>query len=168
MVKKNKFSYSDLKEGMLFFCIFLDHNALDENVREKYIKPGFEGQLNKDLDKMAKRLDTDLDDEIYADQLHSLLQRISPDVDTLLSSTKISKNSQSSAPAPAPAPGNIKRTDAEKIWDLIHSTDTDQMIQKQMQANRSQKPLVKIPQPHGGVFEGAFQGPKKYYDTNDS
>ncbi len=119
-----------------------------ENVRENFLKPGFE-DLQKDLLDKNKAIDTDLDDEIYADQLHSLLQRISPEME------------KSSNMKPyVEATKNPKKTDEETIWDRIHGTFVDD--KKPNPPKRNQQLMKKLPHPRGGVFEGAFQGPKVF------
>lgn len=121
---------------------------VDENVRENFLKPGFE-DLRKDFPEPTKAIDTDLDDEIYADQLHSLLQRISPELEkssnmkTFVDGTK-----------------KTKKTDEETIWDRIHGTFVEDS--KPSPQRRNQQLLKKLPHPRGGVFEGAFQGPKVF------
>lgn len=120
----------------------------DENVRDNFLKPGFE-DLRKDLMEKSKAIDTDLDDEIYADQLHSLLQRISPELE------------KSSNIKPY-VDGNktVKKTDEETIWDRIHGTFVAD--NKPNQPRNNQQVLKKLPHARGGVFEGAFQGPKVF------
>lgn len=122
---------------------------VDEDVRENFMKPGFE-ELRKDLLQQNKAIDTDLDDEIYADQLHSLLQRISPELEKA-SNMKTYVEGNKSA----------KRTDEETIWDRIHGTFVEQ-DSKPKPPKRNQQLLKKLPHPRGGVFEGAFQGPKVF------
>lgn len=128
---------------------------IDENVRENYMKPGFEDIFNQDGLNQASSVDTDLDGEIYADQLHSLLQRISPEIESLIPKkfTPMLKKQCTQTEAQR----NIKRTDEEIIWDRIHGTDL--LADEIVLPNRRQQGLKKIP-PRGGIFEGAFQGPK--------
>lgn len=121
---------------------------VDENVRENFLKPGFE-ELRKDLFQQNKAIDTDLDDEIYADQLHSLLQRISPELEK---SANMKTNVEGNK--------NIKKTDEEIVWDRIHGTFDEE--NKPSPPKRNQQLLKKLPHPRGGVFEGAFQGPKVF------
>lgn len=54
----------------------------------------------------------------------------------------------------------VKRTDEETIWDRIHGTFVD--AKKPNPPKRNQQLLKKLPHPRGGVFEGAFQGPKVF------
>lgn len=118
---------------------------VDENVRDNFMRPGFE--LRKDLLEQHKAIDTDLDDEIYADQLHSLLQRISPELEKA-SAMKTYADGTKSA----------KKTDEETIWDRIHGT----FVEVDSKPKPSKQLLKKLPHPRGGVFEGAFQGPKVF------
>lgn len=117
---------------------------VDENVRENFLKPGFE-DMRKNILEKSNAIDTDLDDEIYADQLHSLLQRISPEMEKP-SAMKTFVEAKK------------KKTDEETIWDRIHGTfdDTKPNTPKRNQI------VKKLPHPRGGVFEGAFQGPKVF------
>lgn len=121
----------------------------DENMHENFLKPGFE-DLQKELLEKNKAIDTDLDDEIYADQLHSLLQRISPELEKSSSSFSNKKTNIEGAKI-------AKKTDEETIWDRIHGTADEN---KSNPPKRNQQLLKKLPR--GGVFEGAFQGPKVF------
>lgn len=117
------------------------------------MKPGFEDFLKREQNQS---LDTDLDGEIYADQLHSLLQRISPEVESL-----IPKFSPIKAGNLRPANELVKRTDEETIWDRIHGTFAANVPTSgppQSKGKRSVPP--QIPAARTGIFEGAFQGPK--------
>lgn len=131
---------------------FLGKIITDENLRENFLKPGFE-DLQKNLLERNKAIDTDLDDEIYADQLHSLLQRISPELEKSTSSFSNKKTYMEGIK-------NTKKTDEETIWDRIHGTSTNE--NKPNPPKRNQQLLKKLPHPRGGVFEGAFQGPKVF------
>lgn len=122
---------------------------LDDNVRENFLKPGFE-DMRKDLLEKNKAIDTDLDDEIYADQLHSLLQRISPELEK-----------SSNIKPYVEANKRVKKTDEETIWDRIHGTFVDDAKSNPPKRNQQQL-MKKLPHPRGGVFEGAFQGPKVF------
>ncbi|XP_035914858.1 uncharacterized protein LOC118513341 [Anopheles stephensi] len=128
----------------------------DHDLKQDFLKPGFE---EADVGKHAKRQDTDLDGEIYADQLHSLLQRISPDLKELMPKKRTDRKDTANASAER----RPKRTDDEKVMDLIHGI-TDQ---KQSPAGIS-KPFKRngggLQQrfPEGGLFEGAFQGPRMF------
>uniref|UniRef100_A0A182MD37 Uncharacterized protein n=2 Tax=Anopheles culicifacies TaxID=139723 RepID=A0A182MD37_9DIPT len=126
----------------------------DHDLKQDFLKPGFEqAEIGKDV----KRQDTDLDGEIYADQLHSLLQRISPDLKELMPKKRTDKLENNGT-----APERRKLTDDEKVMNLIHGI-TDQ----KHQASGISKPLKRngsLQQrfPEGGLFEGAFQGPRMF------
>ena len=116
------------------------------------MKPGFEEFFEQQLDKNKNSLDTDLDGEIYADQLHSLLQRISPDFNAMLKPMEVGKNANNKIAA---------RTDEQLIWDYIHGTN------KEVVEERKQNAVPKMPSRNsgsangmGGIFEGVYQGPK--------
>ncbi|XP_050078120.1 uncharacterized protein LOC126565024 [Anopheles maculipalpis] len=128
----------------------------DHDLKQDFLKPGFEEA--EDGGKHVKRQDTDLDGEIYADQLHSLLQRISPDLKELMPKKRTEKTETSNASFQ-----RRKLTDDEKVMDLIHGI-TDQ---KQSSAGNLSKPFKRnggLQQrfPEGGLFEGAFQGPRMF------
>lgn len=141
----------------LFFFLEIDTKTLfDENFREEYMKPGFENFGNEGASKPS--VDVDLDGEIYADQLHSLLQRISPDLENM--------RARASTPK-APEPKR-KLTDEEKVMDMIHCIDEEeksiavQPFKKPEIGNKP--PNVRIPH-YGGAFEGVVGGPKTYRQT---
>lgn len=124
------------------------------------MKPGFEDFANVPL-----KPDSDLDGEIYVDQLHSLLQRISPELEALIPSATQSAATaalHSSLPhstiAPAVVPPPVRRTDEQVIWDRIHGT-ADPDTNRDAVAARPRKSIIS---PRGGIFEGAFQGPKVF------
>lgn len=81
-----------------------------------------------------------MDDEIYADQLHTLLQRISPELEM-----------SSNMKAYVEPNKNKKQSDEEIIWDRIHGTFVDE--NKPKPPTRNQQLLKKLPLPRGGVFE---------------
>lgn len=135
----------------------------DRNLREDYMKPGFENFSTEELDpKKVPTIDSDLDGEIYAEQLHTLLQRISPDIENFFPKKRLNKsnNDEKRNIAPAIVPKQPKLTDEEKIWNQIHGNEIQEKQQK--------RPAVATPffkrQPKygGGVFEGAIQGPKMF------
>lgn len=117
------------------------------------MKPGFENIFTKESDaKNNASLDSDLDGEIYPEQLHTLLQRISPEMNTLF------PNRQLIQPQPEnPAAAQRKLTDEEKFWNQIHGNIAEGAAPKSVAPFNARKPTI----PHGGgVFDGAFQGPK--------
>lgn len=115
------------------------------------MKPGFEDFFNVPL-----KPDSDLDGEIYADQLHSLLQRISPELEVLIPSSQPALHS--SVPGSRKtSPPAVRRTDEQIIWDRIHGT-ADPEPSRDIVA----RPRKAIISPRSGIFEGAFQGPKVF------
>ncbi|XP_058056960.1 uncharacterized protein LOC131208297 [Anopheles bellator] len=124
---------------------------LDRDLKEDFLKPGFEDAAGNDLAKC----DTDLDGVIYADQLHSLLQRISPEWKDLLS--KQPKNETKSEPNQRRKP----LSDEEKIMDWIHGIKEQQQPKQIPPATRRNK--ASPSRFHDvGIFEGAFQGPRMF------
>lgn len=129
---------------------FLESKGLfDDNVRDDYLKPGFEEGLSKNTTENRPSLDVDLDGEIYADQLHTLLQRTSPEL------SKTIKSFEEKKPFAIDAP--YKLTDEEKVWNGIHGNAGEDA--PAAKPSDRYKPPLQIPH-RGGVFEGAFQGPK--------
>jgi hypothetical protein len=140
-----------------------DGQLADYDVRDEYLKPGFENEIMQELRKQ-KAIDTDLDDEwvedceasekvsnylafifrIYADQLHSLLQRMSPDLKAMLPSKMEDKNRV--------------LTDDEKIMDRLIGRKPDESVAE----TKPKRSLAKPNQTPSGVFGGSFQGPKMF------
>ena len=117
----------------------------------------------------AKRLLTVINIElsfygrIYADQLHSLLQRITPDMKELMLKKRMERNETVGASSAA---ARRKPTDEEKVMDLIHGI-TEQ--RNHPTGGTVSKPAMKRNHgglgqrfPEGGLFEGAFQGPRMF------
>lgn len=124
---------------------------MDENWRDEYMKPGFE--VFKNFENVKPSADVDLDGEIYADQLHSLLQRIStaPGLDELKTNLNRSDNKT-----------KRKMTDDEKILNQIHCLDDKNEFNAQFHVAPKadeRQPRMQTPQ-NGGVFEGFIDGPK--------
>lgn len=126
---------------------------LDENWREEYMKPGFEEFNN--FENLKPSVDTDLDGEIYADQLHSLMQRISSgtDLDAFKNENNPNQNSN----------GKYKITDDEKIMNQIHGIEDEKKFGdgiKFFESNCDDRQM-RLHVPHkGGAFEGFIDGPK--------
>lgn len=123
------------------------------------MKPGFENFLpsSKEGDQSH---DTDLDGEIYADQLHSLLQRISPEMEAMVPKLKAVLKNKGTNSVGAVSAAPMKRSDEETIWDRIHGTYTESAVAPP--ANKARPPIVGKQPSRSGVFEGAFQGPKVF------
>lgn len=116
--------------------------------KDDYLKPGFDEHLMEQFRK-SQISDTDLDGEIYADQLHSLLQRIQPDLKEKLIKKDQQRLGLSSLIKPP------KLTDEQKIFGRIHGTIVDEDNGKT--APRSKTFAPKMPPKLGGVFDGAYQ-----------
>lgn len=128
------------------FHIFPGNRELfDESLRDEYMKPGLE-YFNGFAD-MKPTIDTDLDGEICADQLHSLLQR----------NAMATIQPPKSAAAPS-QPTNKKRTESEMVLDKIHGVEDEDMRRKPLGIVQ---PRVHVPH-RGGAFEGFVDGPKTH------
>lgn len=130
---------------------------IDKDLKEEYLKPGFERNFIKEFEEQKKMFDTDLDGEIYAGQLHSLLQRVSPEMSNILprndNRTKMLQ------------PKKKKLTDEETILGRIHGTIIDNNESRPPPPPSKRAPDMIAPPiktPFGGVFEGAYQGPKMF------
>lgn len=146
----------------LIFRIFTEHKSLfDENIREEYMKPGFEDIVGKEFRK--KTVDTDLDGEIYADQLHSLLQRVTPELNNMIAIDALDKSRKAAhekSQAVSIAEANKKLSDEEKVLSKIHGTfgQAETSTKKTFQRNQIARQI-----PHnGGAFEGVIGGPKTF------
>ncbi|XP_058452656.1 uncharacterized protein LOC131431143 [Malaya genurostris] len=125
--------------------------SFDHNLKQDFLKPGFEDEIKKDL-KKENLIDTDLDGEIYPDQLHTLLQRISPDLKELLPKKRGSETTSKSEQ-------KLKLTDEQKIMDWIHGyKESDPLPVMRPRAPR-RMPSQRF---HDGIFEGTFQGPRMF------
>lgn len=119
-------------------------------MREEYLKPGFE-RVN-DYENIKPSADVDLDGEIYADQLHSLLQRFSPGTDHMIRGKD----------AAVKANPKSKLTDDERILNQIHCIDdqTDEILPVKPNFGNGQ---LNTQSPFkGGAFEGFVGGPKSH------
>lgn len=152
-----------IQEMMKSLEEFDDANKpFDFDLKQDFLKPGFEEEIKKDL-KKEKLLDTDLDGEIYPEQLHTLLQRISPDLKELLPKKKQQlgqPGGQSTAQTP-----KLKLTDEQKFMDWIHGFKEQNggSSSSSMSATRPPSSRRMPPQRyHDGIFEGTFQGPRMF------
>lgn len=125
--------------------------SLDHDLKQDFLKPGFEKEIQKDL-KNGKLLDTDLDGEIYPDQLHTLLQRISPDLKELLPKKQLSESNSKNEP-------KLKLSDEQKIMDWIHGYKESDVIPTIRPRVPRKMPSQRY---HDGIFEGTFQGPRMF------
>lgn len=129
----------------------------DESAREEYMKPGFEDAVSKEA-KAKKSIDTDLDGEIYADQLHSLLQRVTPELNQMIAIDSLNKSRRANTEkAQETVKETRKLTDEEKVWNkIINIPDGDEP-----KSSPRQQIARQIPH-HGGAFEGLVDGPKTF------
>lgn len=145
-----KYFDRQIQEVFKYMKEFEDNGEFPEkNFKEEYLKPGFESNLYDEFKKITP--DTDLDGEIYADQLHSLMQRLSPDTKNIL---------------PRNDKPNLKKikqklSDEEKIMGIIHGSIIDEDDRDRI-FNRKDILIPKMPSHFGGVFEGTYQGPKMF------
>lgn len=116
--------------------------------KDEYLKPGFDEHFMEQFRKSSIS-DTDLDGEIYADQLHSLLQRIQPEV-----KEKINKKDQKLMGLNSFA--KPKMTDEQKIFGRIHGSIVDEEVNKPI-VRKKEVVVPRMPPHFGGVFEGAYQ-----------
>lgn len=151
---------SDWVVLLIVFSVAETKSPLDENFREEYMKPGFENAIDKEIKQKKKQLDTDLDGEIYADQLHSLLQRITPEAHTMIALDAFNKGRRAekmNTVAPPVAPAR-KLTDEEKIWNQIHNNAIEE---NNNQAPNRRNFAQRMPN-NNGAFEGVVGGPKTF------
>lgn len=126
----------------------------DKDLKEEYLKPGFERNFFKEFEDQKKMFDSDLDGEIFPGQLHSLLQRASPEMSNIL--PRNDNRSKMLQP-------KKKLTDEETILGRIHGTIIDNESSSRPPAKRGPDMIAPpIKTPFGGVFEGAYQGPKMF------
>ncbi|XP_055546597.1 uncharacterized protein LOC129730952 [Wyeomyia smithii] len=124
--------------------------TFDHDLKQDFLKPGFEEEIKKEF-KKEKLIDTDLDGEIYPEQLHTLLQRISPDLKELLPKKR---DSVSSNTKPKP---NL--TDEQKIMNWIHGYKESDPLPSISPRGSRRVPPQRF---HDGIFEGTFQGPRMF------
>lgn len=128
------------------------------------MKPGYENPIDKEVKQKKKPLDTDLDGEIYADQLHSLLQRITPEAHTMIALDAFNKSRRAGkehiVEAPSVTPAR-KLTDEEKIWNQIHGNVNDEKGPTDAKPSIRNSVTKRMP-PKNGAFEGVIGGPKTF------
>ncbi|XP_031619089.1 uncharacterized protein LOC116338145 [Contarinia nasturtii] len=150
-IEIQKYHEQQMRRMLKAFEQFDDTKGMNENFREEYMKPGFENFKN--FVGVKPSIDVDLDGEIYADQLHTLLQRISPELEQMRAAT------MAKTMAPTVAEPKRKLTDEEKVMDQIHCIDEDEKrVAKQPELGPNPS-NVRIPH-YGGAFEGIRDGPK--------
>ncbi|KAL7740829.1 hypothetical protein ACLKA6_013679 [Drosophila palustris] len=137
--------------------------GFERNLREDFLKPGFESKILKEFQRKEGALDTDLDGEIYADQLYSLIQRMNPEE----GQEHILPSNQRARSLP-----RVRLSDEEIIMGRIHGTlNSDGELKPQLlrpprppSASSSSSSGIMTPMtPFGGVFDGSsYQGPKMF------
>ncbi|KAH8413053.1 hypothetical protein KR009_007742 [Drosophila setifemur] len=150
-------------------------DGLERDLKEDFLKPGFESKILKRFKEQKDfSLDTDLDGEIYADQLHSLIQRLNPEekaestdhgIGNILPSNQRAYRYQ-----------RARLSDEEMIMGRIHGTISadgeGQSTARPQRPPMNNKPEIMTPMtpmlprsgmtPFGGVFDGNYQGPKMF------
>lgn len=118
------------------------HHADDGEAKQKLADKYFE---------FKERKDTDLDDKIYADQLDSLLKRVSPEtmIDNRLETTQKTR----------------KLTDEEKIMDKIHGTFVEEEVRPVIQRKKAQVHKAPISPHHFGALPPFHEFPPSHNNT---
>lgn len=117
-----------------------------EEIDEKSTKETSE-MFKKDFDKKYnhfKQIDRDLDGQIYAEQLDSLLKRVSPQL--MLVNPVETKQVKP----------KVRLTDDEKIMDMIHGTYKEEVVVSKPRKRPVQKPTPGVPKSFNGAFEGTI------------
>ncbi|KAH8393806.1 hypothetical protein KR215_000614 [Drosophila sulfurigaster] len=138
--------------------------GVERNLRDDFLKPGFESKILKEFNRKEGPLDTDLDGEIYADQLYSLIQRMNPEEGN--DNNILRSNQRRSLP-------RAKMSDEELIMGRIHGTlgkDGDHLKSNALRPSprppSNGKPSMMTPMTPfgggGGIFDGSYQGPKMF------
>lgn len=150
-----------IQEMMKSLEEFDDVKGFDLDLKQDFLKPGFEEEIKKDL-KKEKLLDTDLDGEIYPEQLHTLLQRISPDLKELLPKKK--QQQQQPGTTTNGAVPQPKLSDEQKFMDWIHGFKAGSSSSMPAARPMPSPPSRRMPPQryHDGIFEGTFQGPRMF------
>ncbi|KAH8293090.1 hypothetical protein KR044_001647 [Drosophila immigrans] len=141
------------------------NGGVERNLRDDFLKPGFESKILKEFQRKEGALDTDLDGEIYPDQLYSLIQRMNPDAEPGHDNILPSNQRRS-------FPRATKLSDEELIMGRIHGTlgmDGDlksNALRPSPRPPSNGKPSMMTPMTPfgggGGIFDGSYQGPKMF------
>ncbi|XP_016995928.3 uncharacterized protein [Drosophila takahashii] len=152
-------------------------DGFERDLKEDFLKPGFESKILKKFEQQKDlSLDTDLDGEIYADQLHSLIQRLNPEEKYEPGDQELGNILPSNQHGYRKSFQRAKLTDEEMIMGRIHGTisaDGDgQSSARPPRPPMNNKPDIMTPMtpmlprsgmsPFGGVFDGNYQGPKLF------
>ncbi|CAO1340388.1 unnamed protein product [Diamesa hyperborea] len=103
--------------------------------------------FKKDFDKKYnhfKQIDRDLDGQIYADQLDSLLKRVSPQL--MLVNPEETKQVKP----------KLRLTDEEKIMNMIHGTYIEEVVVSKPRKRPVPKPTPGVPKSFNGAFESTI------------
>ncbi|XP_001962563.3 uncharacterized protein LOC6497203 [Drosophila ananassae] len=152
-------------------------DGFERDLKEDFLKPGFESKILKQFEQQKDiSLDTDLDGEIYADQLHSLIQRLNPGEKAESSDQGLGNILPSNQRGYRKSHSQAKLSDEELIMGRIHGTiSADGEVKSFVRTQRpprNNKPDIMTPMtpmlprsgmtPFGGVFDGNYQGPKMF------
>ncbi|XP_039497316.1 uncharacterized protein LOC120455317 isoform X1 [Drosophila santomea] len=152
-------------------------DGFERDLKEDFLKPGFESKiLKKFAEQKDLSLDTDLDGEIYADQLHSLIQRLNPEENIEPGDPAIGNILPSNQHGYRKSVQRSKLTDEEIIMGRIHGTISadgeNHSCARPPRPPMNNKPDIMTPMtpmlphsgmsPFGGVFDGNYQGPKLF------
>ncbi|XP_039147495.1 uncharacterized protein LOC6731046 isoform X1 [Drosophila simulans] len=152
-------------------------DGFERDLKEDFLKPGFESKILKKFEQQKDfSLDTDLDGEIYADQLHSLIQRLNPEENVVSGDQVIGNILPSNQHGYRKGVQRAKLTDEEIIMGRIHGTISadgeSQSYARPPRPPMNNKPDIMTPMtpmlprsgmsPFGGVFDGNYQGPKLF------
>ncbi|XP_013112640.1 uncharacterized protein LOC106090851 [Stomoxys calcitrans] len=153
--------------------------VVEKNIKENYLKPGFESEILKEFENQKNcYFDTDLDGEIYPDQLHSLLQRFANGEGEVIKHLKdpetpghiLPRNDNKSFRNWMHKP---KLSDEEIIMGKIHGTldegnqhkpapPPSNMMPRRPDIMTPMTPMMPRGSFGGGAFEGAYHGPKMF------
>ncbi|XP_043644116.1 uncharacterized protein LOC122613786 isoform X2 [Drosophila teissieri] len=152
-------------------------DGFERDLKEDFLKPGFESKILKKFEQQKDlSLDTDLDGEIYADQLHSLIQRLNPEENIEPGDQAIGNILPSNQHGYRKSFQRAKLTDEEIIMGRIHGTISadgeSESYARPPRPPMNNKPDIMTPMtpmlprsgmsPFGGVFDGNYQGPKLF------
>ncbi|XP_017063288.2 uncharacterized protein LOC108102660 [Drosophila eugracilis] len=154
-----------------------NEDGFERDLKEDFLKPGFESKILKKFEQQKDlSLDTDLDGEIYADQLHSLIQRLNPEEKLDLGDQAMGNILPSNQHGYRKGCQRAKLTDEEIIMGRIHGTISadgeSKSCTRPPRPPINNKPDIMTPMtpmlprsgmtPFGGVFDGNYQGPKLF------
>lgn len=135
----NAFNFHGFPPGVLkqFQEIIEAMQQLDEEPENGQRQKSFESKYNE----FRKKTDTDLDGQLYADQLDLLLRRISPNLAPKDSALKAQNTINQK---------KVKLSDEDKILDIIHGTYKEEIVPVKPRKRQVQK-LPTSPHHFGGL-----------------